>query len=46
MSKHIELGTGKFWFHCGYSVQIGLGFNVNRYGLNIDLGPFYIGVEW
>ena len=46
MSKHIELGSSKVWFHFGYTMQIGLGFNINRYALNIDLGPFYMGVEW
>lgn len=26
--------------------QFGIGFNISKYGLTIDLGPFYIGVEW
>lgn len=46
MSKHIELGVKKIWLTFGYTAQIGLGFNINRYTLSIDLGPFYIGVEW
>lgn len=24
----------------------GIGFRVDKYSLSIDLGPFWIGVEW
>jgi hypothetical protein len=43
---HKEISIAKFWLSIGMSKQIGLGFVVNKYFLSVDLGPFYITVEF
>ena len=46
MIKYTEVGNGKMWLFFGFTKQIALGFNINTYSVNVDLGPFYLGVEW
>ena len=45
MHKEIKI-TSKFWISVGISKQIALGFVINKYFLSIDVGPFYIAVEY
>jgi hypothetical protein len=30
----------------GIGKRFAIGFSLERYAVNIDLGPFWIGVEW
>lgn len=49
-SFHCNLisGTGRNFLsvYGGVTFQIGLGFYIHRHGINIDIGPFWIGFEW
>jgi hypothetical protein len=39
--------AGKYWIHYGFTKhQFGFGVVVNKWQLNIDLGPFWFGIEW
>jgi hypothetical protein len=33
-------------FHFGYLIGVGLGFQIDRNGWDLDLVKFYIGMEW
>ena len=41
-----ENKVGKVWIHVGFMRAFGFGFNVSKYGLNIELLCFYGGLEW
>ncbi len=42
----MEKKIGRYWFACGRKSGFGIGFNVSKYGLDMDLGFWYIGVEF
>jgi hypothetical protein len=42
----MEKKIGKYWFACGRKSGFGIGFNVSKYGLDMDLGFWYLGVEF
>lgn len=38
---------GKWWIHAGYNwKRVALGFSIDKWGINLDLGPFWFGIEW
>lgn len=41
-----ENKVGKVWIHVGFMRAFGFGFNVSKYGLNIEFLCFYGGLEW
>lgn len=45
---HLVNGDGKNYlaFIGGVSLQFGLGFNISRYGFSLEVGPFWIALEW
>lgn len=32
--------------HVGYSVRFALGFTITRYGIDLDIGPAWISIEF
>ena len=42
----MEKKIGRFWFALGRKRGFGIGFNISKYGLDIDLGLWYIGIEF
>jgi hypothetical protein len=37
----------KLWLHCGYNLKrFAIGFSIDRWGLNIDLGPLWFSIEF
>jgi hypothetical protein len=37
----------RVWYHFGWNwKRIALGLTIDKWGLNLDLGPFWFGVEW
>jgi hypothetical protein len=42
----MEKKIGRFWFAWGRKSGFGIGFNVSKYGLEFDLGFWYIGMEF
>lgn len=35
------------WFHAGYNLRrIAIGFSLDRWGLNLDFGPFWFNIEF
>lgn len=47
MSKKVFTGKG-FYVYLGYTrfKSFGLGFHIDKYSANIDLGVFWIAAEW
>ena len=44
---HKEIKLGKFWFSYGYSFKrFGIGFNIDKYHMDIDLVFFWVGIEF
>ena len=44
---HKEMKLGKFWFSYGYSFKrFGIGFNIDKYHMDIDLVFFWFGIEF
>ena len=41
-----ENKVGKVWVHLGFMRAFGIGFNVSKFGLNIEFLCFYGGLEW
>lgn len=45
MNKSVRVG--KVSFYVGFTrYGLGLGFHVDRWSANVDLGPLWFGVEW
>lgn len=43
----IEKEYKQFWFSAGISFKsFGLGFRINRYGVDVELYPFFFSVEF
>ena len=42
----MEKKIGKYWVVLGRKSGFGIGFNISKYGLDIDLGLWYIGIEF
>lgn len=42
----VGMNSISFTVVVGVAKCIGLGFHLDKYHFGIDLGPFYIGVEW
>jgi hypothetical protein len=42
----MEKKIGRYWLAWGRKVGFGIGFNASKYGIDIDLGFWYIGVEF
>jgi hypothetical protein len=38
--------ANRFYVHYGVQKGIAIGFSVDRYHLMLDLGIFWIGIEW
>lgn len=35
------------WLHIGYSLsRLAIGISIDRWGMNIDLGPFWLSIEF
>ena len=44
---HKEISVGKFWISFGYSFKrFGIGFNIDKYHMDIDLVFFWVGIEF
>jgi hypothetical protein len=44
---HKEFNLGGKWISCGYSFKrFGIGFNIDKYHMDIDLVFFWVGIEW
>jgi hypothetical protein len=41
-----EKKVGKHWFVYGRKSGLGIGFDISKYGINIELGLWYVGVEF
>jgi hypothetical protein len=44
MTREIRIGSS--WLIIGVARCFGLGFHIDRYSLGIDIGPFYIWLEF
>lgn len=46
--SHLVSGNGRNFLTIfgGISFQFGLGFNIWRHGLSVDIGPLWFGIEW
>lgn len=42
----MEKKIGRCWFAWGRKSGFGIGFNVSKFGIDLDLGFWYIGVEF
>lgn len=42
-SKTVKLK--KAWISFGVSKQVALGFCINKYFINLDIGPFWLTIE-
>jgi hypothetical protein len=43
----VEVRVSKLWLHFGYSfARFAIGFSVDRWSASIDLGPFWISIEY
>jgi hypothetical protein len=42
----MEKEIGKYWFSAGRTGGFALGFSFNRYHWTIDLGFWYLGIEF
>jgi hypothetical protein len=44
---HKEFNLGGKWISCGYSFKrFGIGFNIDKYHMDIDLVFFWVGIEF
>lgn len=41
-----DVRIGRFWIHGGLIKGIALGFSIDQYHIMLDLGIFWIGIEW
>lgn len=42
-----ELRIGKVWLHAGFNLKrFAIGFSIDRYTINIDLGLLWISAEF
>ena len=41
----MEKKIGKCWFSYGRTYGFALGFSINKFQLNLDLGFWYLGLE-
>lgn len=50
VSGHFHLVTGKgkslVTIVGGISWRFALGFGIDRYSFNLDIGPLWLGIEW
>ena len=43
----VEVRVSKLWLQFGYSfARFAIGFSIDRWSANIDLGPFWISIEY
>jgi hypothetical protein len=42
----MEKKIGKYWFACGRKHGFGVGFDVSKYWVNLDLGFWYLSLEF
>jgi hypothetical protein len=42
----MEKKIGKYWVAWGRKSGFGIGFNLSRYGLDLDLAFWYVGMEF
>jgi len=42
----MEKKIGPYWFVWGRVCGFALGFSISKYGFNLDLGLWYIGMEF
>jgi hypothetical protein len=41
-----SIAKGRYWLHMGWNwKRVALGFSIDKYGINFDLGPFWFGLE-
>lgn len=41
----MEKRVGKRWFACGRKHGFGIGFDISKYWINLDLGFWYLSLE-
>jgi hypothetical protein len=42
-----EIMAGRCWIHVGINwKRVALGFSIDRWALSIDIGPFWLSLEW
>lgn len=45
--KAKEFKVFKTWIHIGWNLKrLAVGFSIDRFSFNLDLGPFWFGIEW
>ena len=43
----VNFSISRVWFHIGYNLKrFAIGISIDRWGINIDLGPFWFSVEF
>ena len=42
----MEKKIGKYWFNWGRKSGFGIGFSISKYGIDLDLVFWYIGLEF
>jgi hypothetical protein len=46
MVRNTFFQVGKVTLGVGVSMRFGLGFCVDKWSVNLDLGPFWLFIEW
>jgi len=41
-----QIKLGKWWFVCGRKSGFGLGFDISKYGISLELGLWFAGIEF
>ena len=42
----MEKKIGRYWYARGRKMGFGIGFDISKYGVQLDLGFWYVGVEF
>lgn len=42
----MEKKIGSYWYARGRKAGFGIGFDISKYGIQLDLGFWYVGVEF
>jgi hypothetical protein len=43
---HKEISIANIWLSIGITKQIALGFVISKYFISLDIGPFYLVMEF
>jgi hypothetical protein len=41
-----QMKLGKWWFVCGRKSSFGIGFDISKYGISLELGLWFAGIEF